>query len=508
MRIVLSSEMLKIENEAEVAYDLSTSVLMERAGLAVAEEAMKMVSPKGRILIVCGKGNNGGDGFVAARLLKARGHNVIIYCFARPEELPPAAKNAFDKLPANIEPILDFEPVEFDENLDKIDLVIDALFGFSLKGPVRGISIDVIDHINASIKPVLSVDLPSGLEADTGRVYERAIEANATVTFSAPKIGMMLHPGADYVGEIVLSDIGIPAEIIEINSGIRALDRHDIITHMPVRNYEVHKKSVGQVLIIAGSHGMPGAAALAAGGAYRAGAGLVAFASPESITSVLNSAVTEAIVYPQAETEKGTLSPVAYEAILELSSEFDAVLLGPGLSTNIETVRLVRRLITDIDCPMVIDADGLNAIAGNTEILADRLAQTVITPHPGEMARLFGVTTKEVINDWLGFARRAMNDFDAVTVLKGSRTVISGIDETTINTTGNPGLATAGTGDVLTGMIAAFMAQRINRYDAASIAVYLHGLAADIAVVDLNEYSLTASDVIEYVPDAIKLSLG
>jgi hydroxyethylthiazole kinase-like uncharacterized protein yjeF len=507
LRIVLSGEMLKIENEAEIAHNLSTSVLMERAGASVAKEAVKMVPPKSSVLIVCGKGNNGGDGLVAARLLKTRGYNVIVYCLAQPEEFPPAAGNAFDKLPADVKPLLDFDPVQFDENLDNADLVIDAIFGFSLKGPVRGVAIDVIDHINASRKPVLSVDLPSGLEADTGKVYERAVEADVTVTFNAPKVGMMLYPGAEYVGEMVVSDIGIPAEIIDINSGIRVLERNEIVTHMPIRNYEVHKKSVGQVLVIAGSRGMSGAAALAACGAYRAGAGLVAFAAPDSITSILNSIITEAIVYPQAETKMGTLSPVAYEAILELSSRFDSVLLGPGLSTNNETVKLVRRLITDIDCPMVIDADGLNAIAGNTDILSERLAQTVITPHPGEMARLFNVTTRDIIDDWLGFARRAMNDFDAVAVLKGARTVISGIDETTINTTGNPGLATAGTGDVLAGMIAAFIAQRVNRYDAASLAVYLHGLAADIAVVDLNEYSLMASDVVDYIPDAIKFAV-
>jgi NAD(P)H-hydrate epimerase len=253
---------------------------------------------------------------------------------------------------------------------------------------------------------------------------------------------------------------------------------------------------------------MSGAAVLAARAAYRMGAGLVAMAAPDSIAPILNGVVTEAIVYPQAETGVGTLSSVSYEAILELSSNYDAVLIGPGLSTNAETVKLVRRLIADIDNPTVIDADALNALAGYTDILTERLAQTVITPHPGEMARLFGVTTKDVLSDWLGFARRAMNDFDAVTVLKSSRTVISGIDETTINTTGNSGLATAGTGDVLAGMIASLIAQRVNRYDAASLAVYLHGLAGDIAAIYLTEYGLMASDVIEYIPDAIKYALG
>jgi NAD(P)H-hydrate epimerase len=500
--------MQRIENEAEAGYNLSTSVLMERAGAAVAGEVEKMASPASRVLIVCGKGNNGGDGFVAARLLKARDYNVVVYGLANRDELPPVARDAYDRLTDDIETILGFDNERFDECLDDADLVVDAIFGFSLKGPVRGTAVEAIDKINASGKPVLSVDLPSGLEADTGMVYERAIEADATVTFGTPKVGMLLQPGAEYVGEIIVADIGIPVEIIEANSEIRVLERADIITHMPVRTHEIHKKSAGQILVIAGSRGMSGAAVLAARAAYRMGAGLVAIAAPDSISPVLNSSVIEAIVYPQAETGVGTLSSIGYEAILELSSNYDVVLIGPGLSTNSETVRLIRRLIADIDNPTVIDADALNALAGNTDILTERLAQTVITPHPGEMARLFGVTPKDVLNDWLGFARRAMNDFDAVTVLKSSRTVISGIDETTINTTGNPGLATAGTGDVLAGMVAALIAQRVNRYDAASIAAYLHGLAGDLAAADLTEYGLIASDVVDYIPDAIKYALG
>jgi ADP-dependent NAD(P)H-hydrate dehydratase / NAD(P)H-hydrate epimerase len=508
MRVVFSGEMLKIEKEAESLYGLTTSELMERAGGAVAEEATRMTLLKSNVLIVCGKGNNGGDGFVAARLLKARGYKVKVICLAQVDELASQAREAFDRLPSDIELLMGYESERFDEALDKTNLVIDAIFGFSLKGPVRGVALDAIDHINAAKKKVLSVDLPSGLEADTGRVYDHTVEAAATVTFTAPKVGMVLHPGTEYIGELIVADIGIPAEIIDVNSEIRVLESDEIMPHIPVRTFEVHKKSVGQVLIVAGSRGMSGAAILAARGAFRAGAGMVAFAAPDSIVSTLNAGITEAIVYSQAETETGTLSPIAYEAILELALNFDVILLGPGLSTNPETIKLARRLIADIDNPMVIDADGLNALAGHTDLLTERLSQTVITPHPGEMARLYGVTTRDVVNDWIGYARRAMNDFDAVTVLKGSRTIISGIDETTINTTGNPGLATAGTGDVLAGMIAAFMAQRVNRYEAASVAAYLHGMAADIAVTEMNENSLMASDVVDYISDAIKYVIG
>jgi NAD(P)H-hydrate epimerase len=319
---------------------------------------------------------------------------------------------------------------------------------------------------------------------------------------------MLLYPGSLYTGEFIVADIGIPSELIEQYASFRYLERIDAYDLFPPRSIEAHKKSVGQVLVIAGSRGMPGAAALVGQAAYKMGAGLVAFAPPQSILPVLSGALIEAIAWPQAETGAGTLSLDAYESLIELAVKYDVIAIGPGLALERETVELIQKLVTDIEKPMVIDASALTAIAENTEVLKRRRGKTVITPHPGEMSRLLHVATEDILDDPLGFTIRARDEFDVVAVLKGARTIISGPGESTINMTGNPGLATAGTGDVLTGFIASLMAQGLDGYNASSVAVYLHGLAADIATEDISEYCLMASDVIHYLPEAIVWILG
>jgi len=506
--VVTSGQMLKIEEQAEAVFGLSTELLMERAGQAVAEEAQTLLPQPGSVLIVCGKGNNGGDGFVAARLLSRAGYKVTAFSLAGKDAFPPAARKAFENVPSDVKLITQPDLYILDEEIVDSELVIDAIFGFSLKGAVRGIAADVISRINKSGKMVLSVDLPSGLEADSGKVHGVGVAANVTVTFTTPKVGMLLYPGHQLVGEVVVADIGIPHELVEENSDTRQLERIDICELFPARAVEAHKKAVGQVLVIAGSKGMSGAAVLTAHAAYKMGAGLVVFAPPEGITSILNGALTEAIVRPQVETGAGTLSLGAYESLLELSSDYDVVAIGPGLTANQETAELVRKLVSEIEKPVVVDADGLNVLVGKTDVLKSRRFETVITPHPGEMARLFNVSTKDVLVDLLGFAKKACEEFGVVSVLKTGRTIICKQGETTINTTGNPGLATAGTGDVLTGYIAALMAQGLDAYNASSVAVYMHGLSADIAVEDLSEYCLMATDVIDYLPEAIKWILG
>ncbi|MEW5706371.1 MAG: NAD(P)H-hydrate dehydratase [Actinomycetota bacterium] len=503
MRVVTSSEMLKIEEQAESRFGLSVGLLMERAGQAVADEAGRMLPGPGNVLIVCGKGNNGGDGFVAARLLSQAGYKVTVFSLADREAFPPAARKAFDNLPPEVKLIKDPDLDLLDRSMHESDLIIDAIFGFSLRGAVRGIASEVIDILNSSKKPILSVDLPSGLEADTGKVHNVAVKANQTVTFSAIKLGMLLLPGSEYTGEVYVADIGIPDSLIREFSSFRQLQREDVYELFPARRIEAHKKSVGQVLVIAGSRGMPGAAVLVARGAYKIGAGLVAFAPPQSIAPILNGALVEAIAWPQVETNAGTLAMSAYENLLELSSRYDVTAIGPGLGLEDETVELVRRLVENIEKPLVVDASALIAVAGKTDVLTKRKAETVITPHPGEMARLFNVSTNVILDDPIGFAKRAAEELGVIAVLKGPRTIISKATESTINTTGNPGLATAGTGDVLTGFVASLMAQGLSAYDAASVAVYMHGLSADIAVEDITEYCLMASDVIDYLPEAI-----
>jgi len=508
LRVVTSVELTTIEEKAEASYGLDAGLLMERAGAAVAEEAARMASERARVLIVCGKGNNGGDGFVAARLLSEAGFKITVAALAPRETLAPLAKAAYEKMPPEVSVLTSGDSQALDSAIDEADLIIDAIFGFNLKGAVRGVAVEAIDKINGSHKPVLAVDMPSGLEADTGKAHGRAVKADATVTFTAPKVGAMLYPGLELTGATVVADIGIPEELIEENSGYRYLDAQEAGDLLPVRDPMSHKKSVGQVLVIAGSCGMSGAAVLTGHAAYRMGAGLVAFAPPQGIVPVLSGALIEAIVWPQPETEAGSLFWDARGSLFELAGQYDVVALGPGLSTNPRTVEFVKKLVATIEKPLVIDADALNALADDPDILKNRDAVTVITPHPGELARLYGVSGKDVLGDWLGFARRARERFGAVVVLKGATTVICGAAETTINVTGNPGLATAGTGDVLTGFIAALMAQGVDPYNAACLGVYLHGFSADIAAEDIGELSLMASDVIEYLPEALAWVMG
>lgn len=511
MRVASVKEMLKIEEEATRRLGITTRDLMENAGRAVADDAAEMISDKqrgkGHIIIVCGKGNNGGDGFVAARYLIEKGYVPTVFILASQEELSLDAKDAFFALrglPIQSVFLDDHNLDNFAAGLKRAALVIDAIFGFSLKGAVRGIAQSAIEIMNVSDCVILAVDVPSGLESDTGHIHGVCIKAAKTVTFTCPKIGVVTYPGADMVGELVVADIGVPPEIVERTSKVQLVDVSEASALLPKRKPDVHKKEVGRVLVMAGSQGMTGAAALTANASLKSGAGLITLGVPAGLNAILEEKLTEVITVSLPETHSHALDIEAYGEIIELCSSYDVIALGPGLSRNKSTVSLVRKLVEGVQLPMVIDADGLNALVGETVLLKKRSYPTVITPHPGELGRLIKVPVDEIQRDRIDFARKTAQEWKIVMVLKGAHSVVSSPEKTAIVPTGNPGMASAGMGDVLAGFITGFIAQGLDPYQAAVLGTYLHGLAGDLAANELTEWCLVASDIIDYLPKAIK----
>lgn len=505
MRAVTSSQMLAIEKRAGEELGLDVDHLMERAGTALFDEFRRILPAARSAVVVCGKGNNGGDGFVAARLLRENGFHVSVFHPEPIDSFAPAARRAFERLPEDVVVLPLTRKEDLQNQLARTGGVIDALFGFGLTGPITGLYGEIIDLVNEAGKPVIAADVPSGVGADTGRVEGPCVKATATVTFTCPKVGLTLHPGAAYAGRIITAGIGIPRAFVDEGSKVSLSDPTTIKSFLPRYTPTQNKWSRGGVLIAAGSAGFEGAALLATRGAMRSGAGIVGIASPRSVEPVISVGAVEAVKYLLPETEKHAIAYEAIELIEQVVGRFSATVLGPGLSRDPETMTFIRACIERIEAPLVLDADGLFAYAGEIEKLAGRAAkELVITPHAGELGRLLGVTAAEVEADRLGFARRAAVAIEGIVVLKGARTVIASADELSVNLTGNPGMATAGTGDVLAGMIGAFLAQGMNAWNAAVLGTYLHGLAGDIAAEELTPYSMLADDLSACLPKAFK----
>jgi NAD(P)H-hydrate epimerase len=389
--------------------------------------------------------------------------------------------------------------------IEPSDLLVDAIFGTGLNAPVEGIPASAITLMNASARPIVSVDLPSGLDADTGKVWGTAVSATLTVTLARPKRGLYLGEGPNHAGTIRVGDIGIAPDLIAAAKiPLILLDCGGIRTILPTRTRAAHKGTFGHVGIIAGSVGKTGAAAMAAMAALRTGAGLVTVALPRSLSDVLEAKLLEAMTFPVPETENRGLSKKALDPLLSFAADRTAIALGPGIGTEPETQTLVRDLLGYMTRPLVLDADGLNAVAGHLEILGRAHAPFILTPHPGEMARLMDCSTANVQQDRLGTASRLAQEQKVYVVLKGAGTIVAGPDgRLAVNPTGNPGMATAGTGDVLSGMIAGLLAQGLSPWEAACAGVYLHGLAGDLAASEHGEAGLIAGDVIRAIPRAI-----
>lgn len=511
MRAVTAQEMRNLDRTAINDYGIPGLVLMENAGLAVVKAVREKLGGVGDkvVTIFAGKGNNGGDGLVAARHLHNSGAEVKVLLLAEPGEITgDAAVNLsiWNKMGQKVYPVLrgdDFNAVRL--FLVKTDLIIDAIYGTGFKGAVREPVGRILEAINASGKPVVAVDIPSGLEADTGKVSGPCIRATVTVTFALPKLGLLFEPGAGYVGELKVADISIPAATYESQDLKRNLPEKQMVANwLPYRPNASHKGDYGRVLLIAGSSGLTGAACLAAEASARSGAGLITLAVPEGLHGIVETKLTEVMTVPLPQTDRQTISLDALTLINGILERADVLALGPGLSTHPETVELVRRLLPSLRIPCVLDADGLNALAGHTDIFKKMQAPVIITPHPGEMSRLTGMPVSKIQEDRLATAEKFASAWGAVVVLKGVPTLVCSPDgETYVNPTGNPGMASGGSGDVLTGIIAGFLAQGMNPVTACAAGVYLHGMAGDLAAVHKGMMGMLAGDILAALPDAI-----
>ncbi len=510
MKLLTAEEMRRIDRFAIEELKIPGIILMENAGLRTLIGIQKVVQDilHKRVLIVAGKGNNAGDGFVIARHIFNQGGRVKIALCSKFSDVRGDAE-----INLEIAQNIGVEIVEVDKREDlrallrDSELIVDALLGTGIKGAVRGFFAEVIEEINSSGKPVVAIDLPSGLEASTGKVHGPCVKANWTFTMCLPKIGLWLYPGAYYAGEIFVVDISVPQWVWEEHFDIKRelLTIPSIERKLPIhRDPQAHKGSFGRVLVIAGSRGFTGASALTSMGALKIGAGLVYLAVPESLNDIMEVKLTEVITISVSDSE-GAFDIRSLIDLREHIEKCDVVILGPGIGTSSPTKLFVWKLLEEAKKPMVIDADGLNCLVGHLNLLKNYPADVVITPHPGEMARLMGISTSQVQEDRLGVAEKFARENGIVVVLKGARTIIASPDgRSFINPTGNPGMATGGTGDVLTGMIGGLIAQGLDPVDASCVGVFLHGLSGDIVSLKKGELSLIASDLLEAIPDALR----
>lgn len=510
--LVTAAEMQSLDRATIEERGVPGEILMESAGRALIRPTLALRRaggrPRGPIVALCGAGNNGGDGFVLVRHLQAEGFAAEAILVGSPDRLPPDAARNWERLERAGAPrrVVDPNDEAFDwaALLDGASVAIDALFGTGLKREITGGYARLIERLNAARATglaVVAVDMPSGIAAETGGVLGVAVEADHTVTISLPKIGLALEPGASHAGTIEVARVGIvdpdPARrpSAELWSARAAADR------LPRRPRTGHKGSFGHVLVVAGSTGKTGAGALTSRAAARAGAGLVTLAHPTGVEAELGALPVEVMSAPVAATPGGALSRAGEKAIDELVAGRDVVALGPGIGTAPDTVDLVRHLVATIERPLVIDADGLNALVGQLERLRDRRSPTVLTPHPGEAARLLDTSAGELNQDRVGAARRLAEVSGAIVVLKGARTVVADAEgRVAIVPTGGPALASGGTGDVLTGIVAALLATGRDAFEAAALAAWWHGAAADALPAGRLGFGLLASELADALP--------
>ena len=507
MKIVSASDMREIDRLTSERFGVPSLVLMENAGTAVAQFVIERFPAARRVGIVCGKGNNGGDGFVAARKLQEASREVAVMLLADPAELRGDAAAMFERL--SVKPVVIGSEADLETAATRAvlgaDVLIDAILGTGFRPPVNGLYAQAIRAINGSVPPIVAVDIPSGADSDAMRPSDNLrARADGIVTFTAPKPAHIF--AGLTTGSIVVAPIGSPAEAIGSSLGLNVTTPADIADLIGQRAPDANKGNFGHVLVVGGSLGKSGAAAMAGMSALRTGAGLSTVATAVSVLPTVAGFHPELMTEPLQETEAGTISlrALEYGRFDELVKGKTVLAIGPGISRNAETSEFVRTIVTRYQSPMVIDADGLNAFAGKTQQLSGKGRALVITPHPGEMARLMGSTMGEIQKNRLDVARGFAREHELIVVLKGHRTLIADPDGTVwVNTTGNPGMATGGTGDILTGMVAGVMAQRPDRiFDAVIAAVYLHGLAGDIARESIGEQCLIATDLVKALPEA------
>ena len=516
MYLVTAAQMQSLDRRTIEDAKVPGTTLMERAGSGVAnalEHAFGSPSGK-RVTIYCGKGNNGGDGLVLARLLRRKRARVHVLLFANPKELTGSARIMYRRLikTAGTSVVKSHPPEDtIRTKTAQADFLVDALLGTGLSSPVKGQYREAIEAMNASPARTIAVDVPSGIHSDNGTILGTAVRADLTVTFGCPKVGLYLGSAIDHTGRISTVDIGIPQEYVDdLGPRLHLLTPQLIKPLLPTRPPTSHKGTFGHAGIIAGSPGKTGAAALAAKAALRTGTGLVTVATPITVNPILESKLLEAMTIPMPETESQTLGMSAFSQLMDFGNSRTAVAIGPGLGTHPETGQLVQSFFSTLNRPCVVDADALNHLGTDIAVFSTGKPHHVFTPHPGEMARLLGDTSPQSVNERrLEIALPFAKAHQVIVVLKGARTIIASPDgQAAICPTGNPGMATAGMGDALTGMIVGLLAQGLSSWNAARSGVYLHGLAGDCAAEKMGHAGLLASDLIEYIPHAFQQTLA
>jgi NAD(P)H-hydrate epimerase len=507
MKIVTAAEMREIDRATSQRFGVPSLTLMENAGSAVAEFVVARYPSAERIGVICGKGNNGGDGFVAARKLKAAGREVRIVLLAKPTELRGDAAEMFARLP--VAPVIARDDEELKREQARAvfesEVLLDAILGTGFKPPVSGLYAEAIRLLNASPAHVVAVDIPSGAGADViGEQTGAVARADGVVTFTAPRPAHIF--GRVTGGPTLIAPIGSPDEAIVSSLQLNLITDREIAPLVGPRPLAANKGNFGHVLVIGGALGKAGSVAMAGMAALRSGAGLSTVATPKSALATVAGFHPEVMTEPLHETDAGTISTRAGERMDALIKAMTVLAVGPGISRNPETSDFVRSLVVKCKTPIVLDADGLNAFEGRAGELNGKGRTLVITPHPGEMARLTGSTVAAVQRDRIYVARTFAREHELIVVLKGHRTLIAHPDGTVwVNTTGNPGMATGGTGDILTGMVSGLIAQnREHVVETVIAAVHLHGLAGDVARESVGEHSLVATDLVTALPEAFR----
>jgi NAD(P)H-hydrate epimerase len=510
--LVTAEEMRQMDRRTIEEFGIPGLLLMENAGLQVVHHAQRRFgSWRGkRVLVLCGGGNNGGDGMVVARHLAQRGAEVQVVLAADPEKV---SGDALTNLRIVQKLGIPLQVLRSADDLPPLwakgwHLVVDALLGIGVTGEVRGLIGEAIRFFAECPVPVVAVDVPSGIDADTGAVCGSAIRATLTVTFGAMKSGLALYPGAEYAGEVVVADIGIPRMVVEqADIPRRLITREQVHEWLPPRPPDAHKGRFGHVLVVGGSVGLAGAPMMAAEAALRVGAGLCSVAVPQSIYAAAAGTLREAMVHPLPHLPEGCLSAQSIDAMEPLLERASVLAIGPGWSTLPPAREALRKLLSIVQVPCVIDADALNCLALEPDLLPAEHPPLVLTPHPGEMARLMHTDTATVQANRLESALQASRRFGAVVALKGARTVVATPEgRIWVNPTGNAGMATGGSGDVLTGVIAGLLAQGLDAEHSAASGVYLHGLAGDLAAQEVGMAGMIAGDIIRCLPRALESS--
>lgn len=503
MRVCTVQEMRECDRRATESLGLSTEVLMENAGHAVCDVAAREFGTSGRrFVVLCGGGNNGGDGLVAARLLHSRGVEVKVYALVDEGSIEGAAL-------ANLQAARHCGvPVERLHSVEELclgrpcDVVIDAIFGTGLSRSPEGLHSAVMERLNQTALPVLAVDIPSGVNGDTGATAGPAVRAACTVTFGAPKRGNLLCPGRELCGKLYVSRISFPPWLYDSVGEVVAGG----LEPLPVRPMEAHKGMFGDVLFVAGARSYLGAPYFAVMSFLRAGGGYARLATPQSLVSVLGAQAREAVLVPLDETDEGTAALSNVESLRSLANSSDMMVIGPGVSLNEETQKLVCSLVSSVGVPVLVDGDGLTAVARDAACVRGREAPTVLTPHLGEMARLLHCTVAEVERDRVAAVQRAVREYGSIVLLKGASTLVGGPHGMVyLNLSGNPGMATAGCGDVLSGTIAAVRCAGLQMQSAAQVGAFIHGLSGDLAAEAGGQDGVIARDVVQHLPPAVKM---